>query len=52
VSKFLVMDLRVRYQFAPQWTGSVGVDNLGNEEYWNFHNYPQRTFMAELAWDL
>jgi len=52
VSKFLVMDVRVRYSFAEHWRASFGVDNLNNEIYWNFHNYPQRTFVAELGWDL
>jgi iron complex outermembrane receptor protein len=52
VSKFLVMDLRIRYRIAEQWNASFGIDNLNNEEYWNFHNYPQRTFIAELSWDL
>lgn len=52
VSKFLVMDLRVRYRFLAQWSASFGVDNLNDEEYWNFHNYPQRTFVGEVSWDL
>jgi iron complex outermembrane recepter protein len=52
VSKFLVMDFRVRYRFAPHWNASFGVDNLNDEQYWNFHNYPQRTFLAEVGWDL
>ncbi len=51
-SRFLVFDARVRYRFDPHWTGAVGVDNLGNEKYWAFHPYPQRTFVAELGYDL
>jgi iron complex outermembrane receptor protein len=51
VSQFLVMDLRVRYRIAEQWHAAIGVDNLGNYNYWNFHPYPERTFSAELSWD-
>jgi iron complex outermembrane receptor protein len=52
VSQFLVMDLRVRYHIAEQWRASFGIDNLNNYNYWNFHPYPERTFSAELSWDL
>jgi iron complex outermembrane receptor protein len=52
VSPFLVADLRVRYRLSRQWTASAGIDNLGNERYWNFHPYPQRSYSAELAFDL
>jgi iron complex outermembrane recepter protein len=48
-SKFLVFDARVRCSFGDRWSASLGIDNLGNEEYWAFHPYTQRTFAAELA---
>jgi iron complex outermembrane receptor protein len=48
-SRFFVADLRTRYRFGDVWTASLGIDNLGGEEYWNFHMYPQRTWMAELS---
>ena len=48
-SSFLVLDARVRCQLGGRWTASLGIDNLGNEEYWAFHPYTQRTFAAELA---
>ena len=51
-SKFFVTDVRVRYRFDRQWSASVGIDNLNNYKYWNFHPYPQRTFMGELKFDL
>ncbi len=51
-SKYFVTDLRVRYQFARQWAAALGVDNLNNYKYWNFHPYPQRSYAAELQWDL
>jgi iron complex outermembrane recepter protein len=51
-SRYLTTDLRVRYRFARQWTAALGVDNLNNYQYWNFHPYPQRSYSAELKWDL
>jgi iron complex outermembrane receptor protein len=51
-SKYFTTDLRVRYQVNKQWSAAVGIDNLNNYQYWNFHPYPQRTFMAELNFSL
>jgi len=42
----------LRYRFDRNWCASVGIDNLNNKKYWAFHPYPQRTFLAELAYDL
>ena len=44
--------MRVRYQVNKQVSAAFGIDNLNNYPYWNFHPYPQRTFMAELKYDL
>jgi iron complex outermembrane receptor protein len=52
VSDYLVADLRVRYRFSNQWSGSLGIDNLNNRKYWAFHPYTQRTLIAELKFDL
>ena len=52
VSKYITADVRVRYVMAKQWTASFGIDNLNNYQYWNFHPYPQRSYMAELTFDL
>ncbi|WPB57711.1 TonB-dependent receptor [Xylophilus sp. GOD-11R] len=52
VSRFFTTDLRVRYRIARQWTAAFGIDNLNNYQYWNFHPYPQRSYTAELKWDL
>jgi iron complex outermembrane recepter protein len=51
-SKYFTSDLRVRYRVTKQWSAALGIDNLNNYQYWNFHPYPQRTWMAELAFDL
>ena len=51
-SKYFTVDLRVRWQITRQWSASFGVDNANNDQYWNFHPYPQRTYTASLKWDL
>jgi iron complex outermembrane receptor protein len=48
VSEFFVVDTRVRY-VGDRWNASLGIDNLNNEEYWNFHPYAQRMFAAEIG---
>jgi iron complex outermembrane recepter protein len=52
VSPYFTTDLRLRYRFNRQWSGAVGIDNLNNDRYWNFHPYPQRSYSAELKFDL
>ncbi|QCP15012.1 TonB-dependent receptor [Pseudoduganella umbonata] len=52
VSRYFVADVRVRYRFDAHWSGALGIDNLGNEKYWAFHPYTQRTLVAELKFDL
>ena len=52
VSKYFTTDLRVRYQLTRQWAAAFGIDNLNNYQYWNFHPYPQRSYTAELKFDL
>lgn len=51
-SKYFVVDVRVRYQINRQWSAAFGIDNLNNEQYWNFHPYPQRTYTAQVRFDL
>ena len=51
-SKYFTTDVRARWKVAKQWSVSAGIDNLNNDTYWNFHPYPQRTFIAELRFDL
>ena len=41
-------DLRARYA-SDRWSASLGVDNVGDEEYWAFHPYTRRNFIAELG---
>ncbi|MDB5966737.1 MAG: TonB-dependent receptor [Polaromonas sp.] len=51
-SRYFTTDVRVRYQVSKRWTAAVGIDNLNNYKYWNFHPYPQRTLVAEVKFDL
>ncbi|MCP2012626.1 TonB-dependent receptor [Duganella violaceipulchra] len=52
VSSYFVTDARLRYHFDKQWSASIGIDNIGNKKYWAFHPYTQRTFIAELQFDM
>jgi len=51
-SPYFTVDLRVLYRINRQWSAAVGIDNANNDQYWNFHPYPQRTYTAELRFDL
>lgn len=51
-STYFTVDTRVTYQISRQWSAAIGIDNLNNANYWNFHPYPQRTYSAELRFDL
>lgn len=50
-SRFTVLDLRARYAPTKKLAVAFGIDNLTDEEYWNFHMYPRRTYSAELKYD-
>jgi len=51
-SKFFTTDLRMLYKVDRHWSVAAGIDNLNNDHYWNFHPYPQRSYSAELKYDL
>ncbi|RQO53493.1 TonB-dependent receptor [Paucibacter sp. KBW04] len=51
-SKFFTTDVRAQWRVNKQWTLAGGIDNLNNYQYWAFHPYPQRTYHAELKFDL
>jgi iron complex outermembrane receptor protein len=52
VSKFFTVDARVLWRIDKQWSAAFGIDNLNNDTYWTFHPYPQRSYSAELKFDL
>ena len=47
-SPFIVFDLRARYA-TERFSAAVGLDNVGDEEYWAFHPYTRRSLLAELS---
>ena len=51
VSPFLTADVRALWRINKTFTASIGIDNINNDRYWNFHPYPQRTYMATLRAD-
>lgn len=51
IDSFVVVDARIRYQVAKQWSAAVGVDNLNNKKYYIWHPFPQRTLVAELKFN-
>jgi len=52
VSQFFTVDLRARYRIDKHMVASFGIDNANNYPFWNFHPYPQRSYVAELKIDL
>jgi iron complex outermembrane receptor protein len=53
VSHYSVFDAKLGYRFNRAWSGSVGINNLGNFKYYvNPNPYPQRTFFASVKYDL
>ncbi len=52
VSRYFSVDARVRWQVDRNLSAAFGIDNLNNDRYWNFHPYPQRSYVAELKVDL
>jgi iron complex outermembrane receptor protein len=51
-SRYFTADWRTLYRIDKHWTAALGIDNLNNQKYWNFHPYPQRTYTMELKVDL
>lgn len=50
--EFFVVDLKAAYRLPHGVTASIGVDNLTSYRYHVFHSMPQRTWLAELNWQL
>ena len=51
-SRYFTVDGRVTWKPVKRWTVALGVDNLNNYRYWNFHPYSQRTWVLEGRYDL
>jgi len=50
--QFFVVDLRGHYKYNENLEAALGVDNVNNAKYWEFHPFPQRTFIGELKMKL
>jgi iron complex outermembrane receptor protein len=51
-SDWLVADTHASYRLGEHWSVSGGIDNLFNRKYFLFHPFPQRTFVADLRFEL
>jgi iron complex outermembrane receptor protein len=49
---FFVADAHVRYRVDRHLVADIGVDNLNNRRYLEFHPFPQRTVIAALKYSL
>ena len=47
---YLVVDARANIRVDKHWTVALGVENLGNDKYYLFHPFPQRSFTGELTY--
>jgi iron complex outermembrane receptor protein len=47
---FFVVDIHARYQVDRHWAADLGVDNLGDRTYFEYHPFPQRTLVAKLSY--
>jgi iron complex outermembrane receptor protein len=51
-SSYLVFDAKVQYKFAPDWTATAGINNIGNNKaFVNPNPYPERTFFLGVKYD-
>ena len=50
-SKYFLVDAKVVYRVAKQWSASLGVDNLNNYKAYVAHPWPQRTVFAGVKFD-
>lgn len=52
VSNYTVFDTKLVYKASERWTGSLGINNIGNNKYYvNPNPYPQRIFFASVKFD-
>ena len=52
-SSYLVFDAKAQYKFAPGWTVTAGINNIGNNKALvNPNPYPERTYSLGLKYDI
>lgn len=49
-SSYFVVDAKASYKLDKNWRASFGIDNLLNKDYFIYHPFPQRTFIANLKY--
>lgn len=49
---YTVVDLRARFAVTDHFDLAMGVDNVGNDKYFLFHPFPQRSFTVQAGWKL
>jgi iron complex outermembrane receptor protein len=47
-SGYTTVDTRIGYTLAGRYEFGLGISNLTDEKYYEFHPYPQRTWLAEV----
>ena len=50
-SSYVVLDLKMNYKIDENFTFNAGIDNVTNKVYWLYHNFPPRTYVAQLKYD-
>jgi iron complex outermembrane receptor protein len=50
--RYVVFDARAVYRLNDHAQVSVGMDNIGNDKYFLFHPFPQRSVFAQINWKL
>ena len=46
--RFFVLDLHAHYKITEMISADAGINNLLNEKYFEYHPFPQRTFIADV----
>ena len=49
---YLVVDARALFRMSDHLDFAIGVENIGNERYFLYHPFPQRTYTGEVPWRL
>ena len=47
---YTVIDMRASFRVTSRWSIGLGLDNVGNEKYFLFHPFPQRSFSADATY--
>jgi hypothetical protein len=51
VSPYATLDMRLPCRIDKQWRAAFGIDRSTTARYWNFHTYPQRSYVVEVKSD-